>query len=117
MKLIDLSDKPECGSRIFFTFIGFLKMPLIVPGEAIEEEDRYFLDADGANNLDEDVEDSGDDLTAQRFQQFGNENQRLDFRNCLLSVLQISTGCFSSEFLIRKGGNSRVYKGCLSDDD
>ncbi|KAJ0980795.1 hypothetical protein J5N97_009050 [Dioscorea zingiberensis] len=43
-------------------------VPLIVPGEAIEEEDRYFLDADGANenNLDEDVDDSADDLTAQR---------------------------------------------------
>ncbi|KAJ0969929.1 hypothetical protein J5N97_022806 [Dioscorea zingiberensis] len=28
--------------------------------------------------------------------------------------LQISTDCFSSDNLIGKGGNSRVYKGCLS---
>ncbi|KAH7679152.1 nucleolar protein 53 [Dioscorea alata] len=43
-------------------------VPLIVTGEVLEEEDRYFLDADDGNenDVDEDADNTADELNAQR---------------------------------------------------
>uniref|UniRef100_A0A7N0TIC0 Ribosome biogenesis protein NOP53 n=1 Tax=Kalanchoe fedtschenkoi TaxID=63787 RepID=A0A7N0TIC0_KALFE len=53
--------------KVYRNELGPLPVPETVPGEAITEEDKYFLDADGGSN-----DDSSDDLEPANMDEDGN---------------------------------------------
>ncbi|PKU87122.1 ribosome biogenesis protein NOP53 [Dendrobium catenatum] len=52
--------------KIYREELGPQPVPLIIPGDIINEEDKYFLDADDGNESNEDQDNVNDDLLTQR---------------------------------------------------